>query len=331
MNTERFLHALWGKQPPGPLLIWSLPHKISRYSTDPRRALAQVRNSLDHHSQVYTAVGLPAPNYSQRWKSRPKSHEIHWLAGLWADVDSANGPADFNRLSATLEPFPDATIWVDTGGGWHGWWLFDEPWELDSDLKRRQAQELARAFQQEIRDLWQPHHWKLDATHDLSRVMRAPGTLNRKYDPPRPVTVTSCDGPRRPPQFWIKRYPGPTAVNSRIPSSASRPNAEPPFGNSLIISADRQVNPECLRLALARSPKFCATWQRRRSDLADASASGYDFSLAIQALRQGWNPQAVADLLISHRRIHGDDLKLRPSYYVRTINRASQLLTGIPG
>src|SRR5262249_54053079 len=38
--------------------------------------------------------------------------------------------------------------------------------------------------------------WSLDFTGDLPRVLRAPGSLNGKYDPPRLVTVLRSNGPR---------------------------------------------------------------------------------------------------------------------------------------
>ena len=45
-------------------------------------------------------------------------------------------------------------------------------------------------------------------------------------------------------------------------------------------------------------------------------------SLATRALAAGWTGQEVVNLLIAHRRKHGEDLKLRKDYYERTLNLA---------
>ena len=45
-----------------------------------------------------------------------------------------------------------------------------------------------RGLQQQVFD-WGLDGWKLDGTADLCRLIRIPGTLNHKFDPPRPVEI----------------------------------------------------------------------------------------------------------------------------------------------
>src|SRR5687768_6678909 len=66
---------------------------------------------------------------------------------------------------------------------------------------------------------------------------------------------------------------------------------------------------EKFSLLASMETKFFDSWEHRRPDFQDQSASGYDLSLASYALRGGWTWQETVDLLIAHRRKHGEDLK----------------------
>jgi len=79
-----------------------------------------------------------------------------------------------------------------------------------------------------------------------------------------------------------------------------------------------QEKVECLR---ENDPRFASSMDRTRTDLKDSSASGYDLSLATIAAQAGWNPQEIADLLVSCRLKHGDEIK-RLEYFQRTIGKA---------
>jgi hypothetical protein len=82
--------------------------------------------------------------------------------------------------------WPAPSVLIDSGGGMHGYWLLREPWMLGSD-EARQAAEL-------VQRLWVQNVIGADpSVHDLTRILRVPGTLNFKYDPPRPVQMLRCD------------------------------------------------------------------------------------------------------------------------------------------
>lgn len=82
--------------------------------------------------------------------------------------------------------FPSPSVLVDSGGGIHGYWLLKEPWVLESDEARAAAELVQRSWVQNVIGA-DP------AVHDLVRILRIPGTLNFKYDPPRPVRFLSCN------------------------------------------------------------------------------------------------------------------------------------------
>jgi hypothetical protein len=81
--------------------------------------------------------------------------------------------------------FPQPSVVVDSGGGIHGYWLLREPWLMESDDVRGAAELVQRLWVQEVIGA-DP------AVHDLVRILRIPGTLNFKYDPPRAVEFLEC-------------------------------------------------------------------------------------------------------------------------------------------
>lgn len=78
------------------------------------------------------------------------------------------------------------SVVIDSGGGIHGYWLLRDPWVLDSDDARAAAEIVQRAWVQQVIGA-DP------SVHDLVRILRVPGTLNFKYDPPRAVQFLACD------------------------------------------------------------------------------------------------------------------------------------------
>jgi hypothetical protein len=84
------------------------------------------------------------------------------------------------------------------------------------------------------------------------------------------------------------------------------------------------VSMEKFEMLCEVEPKFKLSWERKRKDFEDQSASSYDLSLANFAAAAGWTDQEIANLMIASRRKHGDELKLRQDYYVGTIAKARQ-------
>lgn len=84
-----------------------------------------------------------------------------------------------------------------------------------------------------------------------------------------------------------------------------------------------------LQLLLESKPQFRATWERRRLDLKDQSASSYDLSLASIAASAGWSDGEIAALIYQWRLKHNEDRAkaLRTDYINRTISKARSAST----
>lgn len=138
--------------------------------------------------------------------NRGGKNDLVGIPGLWADVDIYN---KFSHKSDNLPPDSETafklidqlnlppTLVVDSGYGFHLWWLFRDPvwFKSSNDLDR--FEKLNRALEANLRVIFESEGYSLDKTSDLARVLRLPDTLNVK-DPehPRPATVWCDDGPR---------------------------------------------------------------------------------------------------------------------------------------
>lgn len=109
---------------------------------------------------------------SQEASSR-QAHITH-LPALWADVDAKrfghSMDAAFNAL-LNLPVIPSAV--VNSGGGWHAYWLLDEPFALVDDIARKAARRVLRGIARAVGGDEQ--------VTSLSNTLRLPGTLNCKY------------------------------------------------------------------------------------------------------------------------------------------------------
>ena len=214
MNPREFLTALWGDPPPGQAQVWMSPKKrLVLY-----RSLERVTEDMAAYPDrnIYTGAALAAPEARVRRDNRAKAHEAYAIAGLWADADIAHEVHKKTALPPTREAARSAleetgyapTILIDSGHGLQAWWLFTEPWILPEDQERDRANALTIWWHDQLTAILGKHGWKIDATHDLARVMRLPGTTNHK-DPANPVQATAIteDGPRYQREEFLDRMP----------------------------------------------------------------------------------------------------------------------------
>jgi replicative DNA helicase len=109
---------------------------------------------------------------------------------LFAEYDAKDFSDDKGRARAlvtTLVPAP--SVVVDSGGGYHCYWLLDEPYVLATPEIRERARKLQAA--------WVVLMDGDKQSKDLARVLRVPGTRNLKYTPPRAVDFVDCALDRR--------------------------------------------------------------------------------------------------------------------------------------
>ena len=90
-----------------------------------------------------------------------------------------NLPRTKEEALTLLEGFPlKPSYTLSSGNGVHAYWALSEEIVIETEEQRKEAQELVRAFYRGFGAFAAP--FKFDATHDLSRMLRFPGSLNFK-------------------------------------------------------------------------------------------------------------------------------------------------------
>ena len=125
---------------------------------------------------------------------------IKHVNAFWADLDFKGG-FDAATRKAQLAELTCKPSLIVASGGWHVSWLLDEPL-LDVDTASTWMKVVQRKLQN-------------DAVHDLARILRVPGTLNYKYNPPRAVKVIHATIQ----QYSPAELAGNLAANDSDPSS----------------------------------------------------------------------------------------------------------------
>lgn len=115
---------------------------------------------------------------------------------LWLDLDIAddahkagNCPTEL-QARQILAAYPAApSLIVNSGHGWHAYWLLDAPFMFSNTEDRNRAADLMRGWQAIAQIAGASIGCHVDSTHDLARVLRVPGTFNVKNGGHVPVTI----------------------------------------------------------------------------------------------------------------------------------------------
>ncbi len=156
-----------------------------------------------------------------------KEHTTHAPA-LWADLDGKSFDAAdpqhgkamaLARLRQALPQELQPSLLVDSGNGYHGYWLLIEPWDFSENGNRPKLEASVSALAEYLGgDV---------AVADVARVMRLPGTLNVK-DPanPRPCLLVECNPERRFNLSDFDDYFTPDAATQQAPPPPTTPPSD---------------------------------------------------------------------------------------------------------
>ena len=317
-EVSQFLNAVWPDLDGRWCLFWGAPSKRSDWTQDFRTEVLSGLQAWASKENVYIGCGLRGANLGPTL--RGEKPDVVAIPGVWADLDYAEGgghkkpnlpPTEADAMELIAEMGLAPSIIVHSGRGLQAWWLFKEPWVFESDEDRAKAESLTKGWCSTLRSRAKGHGWDADQVGDLTRVMRLPGTWNRKGVPKKTRLLQINDNRYEPSDLEAYLLPETEekvqAANLTWEFTLS-PSAEPPAE-------------KFLRLCEIDGA-FKSAWEHSRTDLQDQSASSYDLSLATKAMAASWAGQEVVNLLIAHRRRHNADLKLRRDYYERTLNLA---------
>lgn len=178
-DAQRLVYFLWRGAPWG--YVWTNPGKRTTWQqTGKPLRIPKGAEARDCYFGVH-------PTKAKRGQyERGRIQDVAAVNCLFADIDATDYGGDKAAALAhveTLDPAP--SVIVDSGGGYHCYWLFYEPVIIENGEIREAMAELQAA--------WPKWAGGDSAASDLARVLRIPGTENHKDQPPRPVTILRAD------------------------------------------------------------------------------------------------------------------------------------------
>jgi len=138
---------------------------------------------------VNVYFGVHPSSKKKGTNERATIQDVAAINCLFADFDGKdfdNGKTGALAHVDALDPPPSVVI--DSGGGYHCYWLLADPFTLTTDTKRGRARE--------VQARWVVHMSSDPGSKDIAHVLRVPGTLNLKpeYGPDFPtVLIIQCD------------------------------------------------------------------------------------------------------------------------------------------
>jgi hypothetical protein len=319
-NALQFLTAIFGNKPPDHhILIWTLnraaDEKRNNFFNTVEAAASFATKKKTDGTDVYFCVST-LPKLA---KGRGKLTDVLGIGSLHLDVDIQNQSAHKKQnLPATIDEaiaFVDGidlkpSILVNSGYGLHAYWLLQDFITFDDQNKQPTA-DLLESWQRMYKYRAGLQGYDVDATQDVTRVLRVPGTLNWKI-PASPVTadLIRFDPDLRYTPEQLEGYleelraqvPAVTPVATTKPASnGTKPTVSNKSYNDIqvTVSEDAGIDADTFEALSDNIPKFKQTWQRKRRDLQDQSGSSYDMALANLAMGAGLDDQTIVNLLIA--------------------------------
>lgn len=333
VQARTFFDALLGDVPDGMHgTLWTRDDKRSLWvptvdGDGAARATNAALRLVKADREVYWGVSVARK--PGRVDQRISNDDAAGIYGLWIDLDVATPDVHKKwNLPPTIEACHEVldavglppTMIVHSGHGLHAWWLFTEFWQFDTEDDRLAAAGLVQRWNTTVQARAAERSWTVDSTFDLSRVLRVPGSVNRKSDPV-PVVLEKYDPTLRYDRDDFETY----CVDASYLAARGLSPARTYVVGELQLSDSMSVDFEAMEALKDNTDLFTPTWEKKRRELND-DPSAYDLSLASQAARAGWTDQEIAALILAFRRKHKLDTAkaLRLDYVARTISRARE-------
>ena len=147
---------------------WQKARKIYRPSATIHTCNMDYLTDMNNDYHIYHRVNVSATQAS-------KKKDITQVTALWLDIDGIDGDY-YQRLEEFKMP---PNVVINSGGGFHAYWLLREPVTIDSEDKRFEVERIMQGMILAYGD------GADDATKDITRILRTPNFYNikDKYNP----------------------------------------------------------------------------------------------------------------------------------------------------
>lgn len=205
-ETLEFLRFLFASASRGFITLTCLPADESVHlPVDDLERVTQAAEFADLNGQdVYVSLATRIEDLGER--RRGKKRELAQAFGLWIDIDIAtpgahaasNLPTSMDEALDLCSVIPlEPTGVVDSGFGVHVYWLLDTAINFDERGSECPAGlalwRYEKALQHLIKEAAEKRGWHMDGTADLTRMLRLPGTTNKKRTRDKSGAVVAPD------------------------------------------------------------------------------------------------------------------------------------------
>jgi len=155
-------------------------------------------NAIDASAKAYDLCNAGIDAYvgvNPRVGKGGKKEHVHYVSAIHAEVDYGKDghkkPPEHESYDQALEAIQkfklQPTIINHSGGGFHLYWILNQPLNV-KDFGIDSIELINKTLTAKLGGD--------SGTHDISRVLRVPGTFNFKLDNPREVTTVVNNGPK---------------------------------------------------------------------------------------------------------------------------------------
>lgn len=211
MNTKEFMAELYKGVPADKVtyLFICPDHATYPFAIGHMDQMLEKAMRLTGTKDVYFGLHLmdapPLPG------KRSSEENISYMSFIHGEYDfkapvhkEKNLPETLDILLAFLHGLETPpSIIVFSGHGVHTYWLLETGIEVTNE-NRSWIKRIVKGYEKHTHRLGQASGWKFDAVADLARVLRVPGTLNHKTEPPKEARIIEANLARYPLSAFAK-------------------------------------------------------------------------------------------------------------------------------
>lgn len=175
-RTQQLLKHLWRGGKWG--YFWTLDRATSRKTT--HWLPIDKANAAPNGAKLDTYFGVNPTLEAKKSHERALLTDVCAVNCLFSEFDGKDFASKDDALRYVESIQPEPSVIIDSGGGYHLYWLLRDTFEIRNDQERQYIRDVLARWVDFVRG---------DVVKDLARVLRVPGTYNYKpdYGPKAPL------------------------------------------------------------------------------------------------------------------------------------------------
>jgi uncharacterized protein (DUF927 family) len=158
--------------------------------------IANKIHSIYHHQNLFFSIcGHSPQKFEELAKNRPNTRgdaqTVTSVPGAWLDIDIAGtnhkeqnlvkSPEEAMEIIHQTSPFAPSIV-INSGGGFHVYYKFKEPFIITNESDRIQVQALLKRLHYKFAQAFLEKGYKIDNVSNLAFILRLPGSYNLKNE-----------------------------------------------------------------------------------------------------------------------------------------------------